>query len=67
MAFAPEMTQDGEERMLAGAELSRQVTSLVNPVPTPVTTVFIGPEVGVSVRVPVTPAVTVKLPLEECP
>ena len=67
LAFAAEMAQDGEERMVAGAELSRQVASLVNPVPTPETTVFIGPDGGVSVKVPVGPEVTWKVAAAECP
>jgi hypothetical protein len=61
------MAQDGEERMVAGAELSRQVASVVKPVPTPETTVLIGPDVGVSVKVPVGPGVTVKVALAESP
>ena len=67
LAWVPEMAQDGEERMVAGAELSRQVVSVVKPVPTPETTVLIGPDVGVSVKVPVGPAATVKVALAECP
>jgi hypothetical protein len=67
LAFAAEMAHDGEDRMVAGAELSWQVASLVNPVPTPETTVFIGPDVGVSVKVPVGPEITWKVVLAECP
>jgi hypothetical protein len=67
LALPPEIAHDGEDMMVAGAELSWQVASPVNPVPTPETTVFIGPDVGVSVKVPVGPTVTLKVALAECP
>jgi hypothetical protein len=61
------MTQDGEERIFAGAALSWHVLSAVNPVPTPETTVTIAPDVGVSVKVPVGPAVKVNVPVADLP
>jgi hypothetical protein len=54
------MVHDGEDRIVEGAALSRHDTSVVNPVALPLTTVPVGPDVGVRVRVPGGPAVTVK-------
>lgn len=68
MAFPPpEMMHDGADRIAAGTALSRQVVSTVNPVPTPVTMAPTGPDVGVSVKVPGWPAVTVEVAVAESP
>jgi hypothetical protein len=65
LAFPPAMAQDGEDRTPAGAELTWHVASVVNPVPTPETTVPIGPDIGVNVIVPAGPRVTAKLAVAE--
>jgi len=56
----PVIVQDAEARIVAGAALSTHIVSAVNPVPLPVTTIPAGPDVGVTVKVPTGPAVTVK-------
>lgn len=67
VAFPPAIVQDGEENMATGTELSIQLVSVGNPVPLPETTVPIGPDVGVSTRPLVGPAVTAKVAVAESP
>jgi hypothetical protein len=68
LAFPPPvMVQDGEDRIAAGAAVSRHDVSVVNPVAKPVTIVPAEPDAGVSVKVPGGPAVTTKLALATSP
>ena len=56
----PVIVHDGEDRIADGEAVSKHDTSLVNPVPLPLTTVPVGPNIGIRVNVPSGPAVTVK-------
>jgi hypothetical protein len=68
LAFPPpEMVQDGEDRIAAGAAVTRHDTSVVKPVAKPETTVPTAPDVGVSAKVPGGPAVTAKLAVATSP
>jgi hypothetical protein len=59
------IVQDGEDRIDPEEAPSWHVVSVVNPSPTPETTVPIGPDVGVSVNVPAVPTVTAKFAVAE--
>jgi hypothetical protein len=61
----PKILQEGEDMMLDGAAVSRQVVSLVNPLALPLTTVPVDPDVGVSVNVIAGPDDTWKVAVAE--
>ena len=63
----PKIVQDGEDISPEGAELNIHEVSVANPVPVPETGVPGRPDVGVSVKVPTVPEVTVKVALAVSP
>jgi hypothetical protein len=52
------IVQDGEDRIPAGEEVSIHAVSVANPLAVPTTGVPLGPDVGVSVKVPTGPTIT---------
>lgn len=67
VAIPPEITHEDEANKPGGEEESRQLTSVGNEEEeeVPDTTVPTGPEVGISDKVLVGPAITVKVALAE--
>jgi hypothetical protein len=65
VALPPEIAHDGEANRLEGEEESMQLVSVGNSEAVPDTTVPIGPEVEVSTKVLIGPAVTVNVAVAE--
>jgi hypothetical protein len=63
----PVIEQDGADRITLWVATSKHDVSDVNPVAWPVTTVPMGPDVGVSAKVPSGPAVTMNVAVAESP
>jgi len=61
------MVHDGDDKIADGLAIRTHDVSVVNSVPSPVTTVPEGPEVGVRVRVPGAPAVTANVAVADSP
>lgn len=67
VALPPDMAHDGEANKLEGEAESTQLVSVGKSEPVPDTTVPTGPEVGLSTRALVGPAVTVNVAVAESP